>query len=68
MRASVCLGDQIDLIFSHLETDDGVSVRAEDRGTLRKTGCRTRNAGLEAQVRAGVDRLHDDGAVFAADQ
>ncbi len=68
MRASVRFGNEIDLIFDHFKANDDVRVRADDRSALRKTGRGTRSAGFEAQVCAGVDRLLDDGAVFATDQ
>ena len=50
---SVGLGDQVDMVFDHLEANDGVCIRADDRRALRKTGCGARRDGLEANVRAG---------------
>ncbi len=65
---SVGLGDQIDMVLDHFKTDHGIGARVYDGLSSRKTRRRTVRILLKTKISAGINRLHDDSAIFETNQ
>ena len=56
---SVGLGDELNVVFDHLEADNGIGGWIVDGIALRKAGRRALRALLKTKISAGANSLHD---------